>query len=326
MTVQQVAIELLRMIGVVSLDPTVDSNSTNSRGITPGDLQALIVCINAAMQECLDEGPSALSSELSGGILYPPTPVTLAVTQYSSTIAAQPTGWASWMNECTIRMAGDPYDNRIRYDSIANAYSLQGPALCATGSVAATVYCDALLIPFKNIVDPVKIGERHLTVVGGMDRLGRGDGNGRRGPVGNEVWQGWWEGSYLGNSRPVGFPQECFADTTFNPAASSVPVYLRVWPMPAIAYRLEYTGKQGGPTFSTTDIDNGDHVTDPMRAIPEQWDESIFLPVAKNIFRNSGLCTLSDQQSAALDGQYAKAIKKLQGWRPMIGSVEAVYL
>lgn len=322
MTAQQVALRLLQMIGVTSLDPNI-GNPTNSRGISTGDLDDLAVCLTAAMQECLAEGPGSLSTAQAGGILMAPSPIAFPVIQYSDAIASQPSGWAAWMNECTVRVPGDPWDNRLRFDSVAGTYKFQRPVMCPTGTVTATVFCDALLIPFKNIVDPVRVGDRELKIASGMDKLEMRNRQ-RYWPKGEYCET--WPAIFCANQRPVGIPNTCFADTTFNAALSSVPVYLRVSPMPSVPLPITYTGKSAGPTFTAADIDNGDHSTDPGRVIPEQWDESIFVPVARNIWQANPLCVLSDPQRQAVTDQYTRALKKLQSWRPQIGREELVYL
>src|SRR3954463_13913919 len=112
LTIHKLGLALLRRIGVLSYDPAANATNQNRRGLCPGDLEEALIAINGAIEECFALGPIELSEQQQASVLRPATGVALDVAQYSTTIANLAT-WASWMQGCTIRVAGDARDNEL---------------------------------------------------------------------------------------------------------------------------------------------------------------------------------------------------------------------
>ncbi len=127
---------LLRDIGVVSLSTSSPANQVVP--IETGDLGDIAMVMTQAMQELWRLAPQEMKQRPGSGYLNAPTNVTLTATIGSATISAFTT-WASWMEGCTVRIAGDDADNELLSSTL-----LARPYTGASGSgKAATVYADS---------------------------------------------------------------------------------------------------------------------------------------------------------------------------------------
>lgn len=278
MTVAQLALRLLARIGVVSFDPTLNATNQLRRGLVSGDLDEALAAINGAMQECFGLGPAELSEQDMGGVLRAPTAVTLNVTQYSTTISSFTT-YASWMEGCTIRIAGDTADNVI-----VSSTALRRPYIGSTTSgAAATVYADAIPCSsnVRNVLGPVVIPNTSpLVAMGTRDEFLRWD-NAAYTPNRSGIPP---QAAYM-LSKMIGRPGAWFSDTNYNASDAFTPVYLRVSPMPDRAYPIEYRAKLKPPVFVQADLYAGTaYATDPGTIIPFDWVEDTLLPIALQRF------------------------------------------
>ena len=121
----------LRLYDLVSQASTVAPNAAVVRGV--------LECCNAAVQEISHYATRDFWKDTQSAILYPPTTVTLDVTENSKTIASLST-WASWMEGCSIEIAGSDQLHRLNSET-----TLQEEWIGSTGSgVSATIYGDAV--------------------------------------------------------------------------------------------------------------------------------------------------------------------------------------
>ena len=260
MTIRDIALIILRDFGVSSLDPATNQNNRNARGIDTNDLRAVVFHLNGALEEIFNDGPAALSERPLGDVLRPETAVTLTATQYSRTVASVTT-FASWMVGCTIRIAGDAWDNQL-----LSSTELARPYMGSTGAAKASlVYGDALLLPsnVSHLLEPVRIhGQADLKIIGTKSQF---------------------QAKSSSVVKSIGLPERGFVDTWHDQTAgvTYLKKFLRVDPMPSQALAVEYRAKLTPPVVTTANIDDGDHVTDPNIELPLGWLNSVLLPIAR---------------------------------------------
>lgn len=109
----------------------------------PGRNAAVLEALNGALQECYGNASPWVRWDERGALLVPPAEVTITVTNGST--AGTITGWAAWMEGCTIVIDGHAVDNQIRNNSASAV--LKFPYGGTTGSKTATVYQDCIPLP-----------------------------------------------------------------------------------------------------------------------------------------------------------------------------------
>jgi hypothetical protein len=245
-TVQQIAMRMLRYIGVTQLTPQTPGSELESLG--PGDLEDVAMAITAAVQEIAAQGPSEVREAPGYAVLHAPTSISLNVTTGSATVSAV-SGWSTWMQGCTVRISGDDQDNELLSSTrLARAY------LGATGSVTATVYGDAVtldetvgkviaplwlpnqlpLFPATNRMDFMRLGGYPLVT----------DSSGLAAPL----------PFYLYYRKPVSRPWVWFIDAAYDASLGYTQRRIRFSPMPAQAYSIAYTAAINPPRFTKDDI------------------------------------------------------------------------
>lgn len=287
MTVQTLAIELLRDFGITTLTPADSADNVSTRGPSTGDLQAIINALNEANIEIWGEAPSNLFRKNFGYYLHAPTTVSVAVTQFST--AATITTWSGWMEGCTIRISGDSADNEIAYQNV-----LVRPYMGGTGTTSAVVYADC--IPFT---DAVVTGS---DVIGSVFAPVRLPGYGDLSHCADRqtfLQECGLVDVVTPHTRPAGFlqsntfnkqiatPSSYFVDTS-NRQNEAYTMYLRVNPMPSLAVPITWEASLGPPTWTTADIDNGDHATDPNTSIYLPFPLMYLKRVARRIIAADG--------------------------------------
>lgn len=330
MYLRDVAARLLALSGVTSFTPDNSGSAKLKRGVVTGDLDALGVCITAGMQEILDVGPASLSERDDGALLQAPTVVTAAVTNGSAVVTL--TGYVSWMAGCTIRIAGDAYDNEL-----LSATLLARPCMAPTGSASATVYGDVIQLAstIKNVLQPVSIpsfpalypcgsreefdqfplgnarqGFRARTTFSSANGYGSGDSG-----SGGMIWQ----------QRQVGIPRAYFVESRYDSSLAYVPIYLRLSPMPAGQTPIRYRVKLKAPIFTGAQIDDGSGNNPGNVSIPQDMIEMGLVSFASQRWMSQPSVVLSDRQAAEISRQYQAALQALRGMRPMIATTTAVY-
>lgn len=303
MTIRDIALLILRDFGVSTLNPATNENNRNARGITDGDLQAVVFHVNGALEEIYNDGPAAISEKPLGDVLRPETAVTVTATQYSRTISALTT-FESWMVGCTFRIAGDANDNQL-----LSATELVRPYMGSSGSgKTGQVWGDALLLPSNasHLLPPIRlIGQDDLELVGTKTEF-----------------------QPRGSSTPkcAGTPERAFVDTWHDQTegVTYLKKLLRVDPMPSQAFAVDFTVKLTPPVIEVEDIDEGDHTADPEVVLPTDWLNSVLLPIARQRASSDPLFVNQDgKPEIARQFNIARAI--LKGQTPGRGAQRGIY-
>lgn len=313
MTIQALALQLLQYVGVWSLDPALNTNETNQRGLQASDLVTVIVSINAAIQE-IYEALVALSEKRLTPTIYPPATIAFTATQYSTTISGV-TGYQSWMKGCTVQLsANDPVDNEI-----TSATELFRPYLGVSGPVSGTVYCDAILLPanVKNVMEPVELPNvRRMTVASSREdfRFWNMSRHDDRPAIYNE-------GAYLTTNKTVGDPRVYIVEPLSDSTSQALPLYLRLNPMPMRAMFASFRARIKPPVFTVADI--GSVGSEPLTVIPVDWHESILLPLALKRFTRHP--SFDNEARNEIADQAKEARLLLASYRPQIATPDAQY-
>lgn len=314
MTAQDIALRLLKLIGVTSLDPAANLSTALNRGLEAGDLDEAAEAITSAIQEIFALGPVALSEQPFEGLLRAPAAVSLSVEQYSTTISALFGFDADWMPGCTVRLDGDPLDNEL-----VSASALRRPYTGATGEVTGTVYGDAIQLPewVKNVMEPVRIPRVWALRSATTQEEFRGVmsphqyGNDNRGAA-----------YYTDHNKSIGEPAVFWLESRYDTAASALKLFLRVNPMPGEVYPISCRAKRKPPVITAANI--GSHLSEPLTVIPTDWHESILVPIAKHRFTAHPAFN-NEPARAAIAEQYRVAKLALESFTPQITEAEAHY-
>lgn len=318
MTIRDLSLLLLRDLGITSLSPSSTLDNSNTRGIGTGDLNAVAAAITAAFQEIFEHGPSSICERRMGGVLRGQTNVTLTATQFSTTISALTT-YANWMLGCTLRIAGDTGDNEL-----LNSTTLVRPYMGATGSaITAQVWGDSVRLDstVSHVVDPVTI-PNYWQVTMAADRIELFNTAAAL-PVVTSRTLPSGSGT-LSLIKRTGVPSKYLVEGQYEPGTAYLPLYLRVAPMPSGDFPIEFRAKLLPPVFTSADIDNGDHSTDPATIIPASWVHSVLLPFAR--MRMSSDPLFNNREAAkSLDRDYMAARAVLENQRPGVGRTLGQY-
>jgi hypothetical protein len=273
-TVQSLAIQLARYLGITSFSTSDNTDNRINRPVTTADKNALVLAINGAYEEIFKDGPSTISETNVGAVLRPPSAITLTATQYSTTIGSVVT-YASWMQGCTIRIAGDTNDNEL-----VNGTTLHRPFVGATGSTTATVYADCLpLSGVLNIMPPISI-LNHGTMRLEDSREGFTRACWIDGGYGSDEGGNRTAGNYNATTdKQSGDPTAAFLDSRYAGGTAGLTKFMRFNRLPAAALSVTYRAKLTPPSFTISDI-GSDIATDPGTTLPLDGLSSIIYAIA----------------------------------------------
>lgn len=320
LTIQQVAQRLLFRIGVVSLDPNLNANSANAAGLDPvNDIAEVLDAINGAFQETWALGPAEAKVDRLSFQIYPPTAVILTCSALSTTISGLTTS-ASWMPGCTIRISGDPYDNEL-----VSPTKLVRPYQGANGVQSATVFCDALAMPstVQNVTEPVMIPGIVVPIVPAASRV-----------IFERTFLDYWHQGNVpayqyayryAQNKVTGIPRIWFAEDRYDPTLGYTPIMVRLNPMPSQAWPITTRVLYKPPVFTAADIASSSPYTDPGTMIPQEWNESIILPIALMRFRAHPSFNDRPGVLAEMQRQFDRAQLILDSLRPQLAATVANY-
>lgn len=318
-TVQDVAMRMLKYIGVRQLAPEAAGSQLES--VQPGDLDDVATAITGAMQEVFDAAPDEMRERRVGGVLHAPVSGTVSVAQFGTTITNF-AGAQGYMPGCTVRLAGDPQDNELGPQSldgsgnpIAGRYSLERPYMGTGGdNVAISVYHDCLTLDpgVDHVNTPVELPNQ-APLYAANDRLDFMRWLGVpliTDAAGNAIGFPF----YYYYQRTVSRPRAWFAEGWYDPAQAQYVKRIRFGPMPDTNYPVAYRVAMCPPRYTSADIDNGDHATDPGTVIPvsNSWVETILLPVALQRF-TAHPAFRNESAKAEIGRQYKQALAILTG-------------
>jgi hypothetical protein len=267
--------------------------------------------MNSGLQEYFELSPTEVREDNLGAYLNAPTSVTLSVTNGSTTISSF-TGYASWMLGCTIRLFGDTQDNEV-----TSSTQLARPFMGSTSSsVAATVFGDAVQLDgtVGKVMDPVSVPNQiplwpctnrmDFCRMAGYPIVTNTDGTAYGYPF-------FWL-----VQKSISRPLVWYLESAYLANQSYVPRRIRVAPMPDQAYSLSYKAAMNALRLQPTDIDNGDHVTDPGTLLPivDTDVESILMRICAK-----GMTMLPTFKNAAaaqgIEDAYKRAVSTMQNIR-----------
>lgn len=318
MTVQALALQLGRDLGITTLDPAENVSNTNQRGVTTQDKLALLLAINGALQEIFKDGPSSVSESHTGDIIRVPAAVTLTASQFSATISGLTT-YAAWMVGCTIRIAGDSDDNEI-----VSQTTLARPFLGSTGATTGTVYADAIPLDstISHILGNVRIqGLPGLCVVGTREEFDRSMGV-------TDYGSGEYGGDAstsvtVDDNKQIGDPSVGFVDTRYRSTLNVQPKFLRFNRLPVVARPLRFRAKLTPPLYTVDNIGT-DITVEPDVSLAIDNAESILYAIARKRISGDPLFGALDALPE-IDRQYRHAIAQLGSSQPYVGPRKASY-
>lgn len=320
-TVRTLVLMGLRLLGVTSLDPTTPANQAFP--IEPTDLDDVLGCLNAAFQEYFTLSPTEVRESNLGAVLNAPTAVTVNVTAASSAIASF-TGYATWMLGCTIRIGDDDQDNEISSQTL-----LARPYMGSTGAaVTATVYGDSVQLDqtISQVLDPVAITTPVQTFL--IPANTRGDFARLSGfPIVTNFDGTAYNWPFFFYARKsISRPLWWFLESAYSSPIGYVPRRIRLAPMPDGQYAIGYRGVMTATRYQATDVDNGDHTTDPMTLLPIN-DMDVESTLTKILFQHmSGLPTFKNTQAVPeINRAYRAVMIKMENIRAQASPSRGAY-
>lgn len=292
---------------------------------TPAQYRAAANAINGAAQEIFTEGPAHVRRREFSTQVNGPKAVTFGASQGSTSISGF-TQFQPWMSGCSIRMAGEAYDNEI-VDARTLLQPYQGPDSAAA---SGTVYADAINAPagVVGVLNQPRLADiRTLTPAPSRDAFNKANY--------------WHEGDYgeavltiQARRKWVGQPHTFWVDTVYlpTPPAGTEPgigeslyqpdphpaqpaIRIRLAPYPDGAYVLKYDAEVAPPLVTAGML------ADPAAAgafvfqLPGNFTEGMLLPFA--LQRWTGSPWFKNEEALAEIGrQYKVAYKALYGSRP----------
>lgn len=309
-TVHSLAVQLARDLGISTFDTTENTANRVKRAITLADKNAILIAINGAYGEAFKEGPAAISESDVGSVLRAPTTITLSATQYSATISSVVT-YASWMKGCTIRIAGDSYDNEL-----VDGTTLSRPFTGATGSgITATVYADCIpLTGVLAVMPPIRIhGKGRMQIVDTREEFAMWCNQTSLGGASSGAQTNY--GSYNADTNKyTADPTVAFVDSRYAGASAALQKFIRFNTLPSAVLSVLYRVKLTPPVFTETDI--GDFLdTDPGTVLPLDNLSNVIYAIARQRITGDPLFGALDAK-AEIARQYKHAIGMLGASQP----------
>lgn len=319
MTVQEIAKDLFRYIGINSLDTTANTSNLNIPTLEAGDLAIAAQTINSSLQEIFSFAPAYIREREVSEVLRAPEAVTLNVTNASKTISSLTT-YAAWMLGCTIRISGDEEDNQI-----ISSTELLRPYLGSTQSgVSATVYADTIKLDssYGRVLDPVRIPRvpQLRPVSSKEDFYFWNEPNRFSNGVPQHPLGGW---HYDNTQKSTGLPSVYFTEARYDGTSTALPLYLRFNPMPDQALSVTFRVKVKPTAVTVANI--GDQSSDPGINIPIEWHESILLPICRKRFMAHPRFIGNPEVISQIKEDYETATRILQEMAPQSAPATAHY-
>src|ERR1700747_3668670 len=157
MTGQQVVLDLLRYVGVTGFTPIQNDQALNRPGLDNDDINRAIEAINSALQTIQKWGPQVMKYDFRSAFFFAPIQVTLLSINQSDKTATLNADPPSWINGCSIRLAGANDVNQIKSVNGRILTFLRGFTGPNATNVLCTVYSDCAAIgsDVQAILEPV---------------------------------------------------------------------------------------------------------------------------------------------------------------------------
>jgi len=278
---------LLGMVGV--------ENSTHAGPIL---LQRVLNDINAAREEMATLGPLWWTRVPSGAYTKAQTALTgMTLTQDSKTVTG--TGFASWMNGCTVQVVNQSFQNQLV--AVGAGWELVIPWGSATvsGTGTAVVYSDC--VPLDSgvfeVIAPIELAaDRRLYPITSNAQLVDWTVYGTTRDYGAARYM-----PQTTADREIDTPDSYLIETLRN--SSGFPrQFIRLNPIPPAAYPLKFFVRKLWPAITDLTSDT------TAELCPYGFDQTILYPIARKRF--SGYHLFEGDQ-AQIDEQYQRALAQL---------------
>jgi hypothetical protein len=132
----------------------------------------------------------------------------------------------------------------------------------------------------------------------------------------------YWFGKKASSTCPYTWIVDGYHDATLD----YLPRRMRFAPMPVGAIGVSYTAIATPPRIVATDIDSGDHTTDPGKKlpVPNGWMEIILLPIIRQQMTGSGLFK-NEESKREIARAYGVAVGILEKAKGGGGGMVALY-
>ena len=262
----------------------------------------ILQTLNASIMEVYQNAPDGwLLARDRAEVVRAPTNVTLTVTQDSKSITFA--GYAAWMLQCTIIIAGDPAQNMLTTDGSASV-SLVKPFNGPSGATTAIVYHDSInLLPdVIKTGSPVMLDRQWELIPKKTDRElaavqpGNYSGTGYGYMTGAYGWPGQQQGygSYAGNFPLLTEDKQISTPLAFNSGRTNAfnaaqAIRLELSALPERRYTLTYPAMIAPFITSLADTAKPEY-------LPSRYDETILLPWARYKFADHPNVTMSKSE------------------------------
>lgn len=307
------------------VDDLLSYLNANQRTIPPdatvdNPLTWALQTIHGALQEMTGLAPALWFKTRRGGRIY--APVTLTIGTVTGGTASFSTsgisGWASWMNGCSILIAGEKW-NRIIDVIGSTAYLLNVP-LASGSNVSATVYCDSVSIDTDiiQILNKVQLNDRYdLDMAGTYEDLQYALYSSWNDPFGSGM-------AGTDETRPTSnvIPRLSFVETFYKSSFSEPAKRMLLAPMPIAAGLFNFAARIAPPKFATSDIYGaGPGYADPLTPIPveDSLAIAIFQPIARKRWMACPWWN-NDEAAKEIERQYEVAMALVSEMFPQTGN------
>ena len=219
---------------------------------------------------------------------------------------------------CTLRIGGDTGDNELY-----NQTTLIRPYMGTTGTVTAQVWGDAIRLDpsISHVLDPVTLPNfwQLRQAVDLVELLNTAAALPVRTPQTRPMGSGT-----LSLIKRTGLPECYLVNGQFEATTTYQPLYIRFAPMPSQTYPCTFRVKLRPPVFTSADIDNGDHTTDPGTILPASDLYDVLIPYCRQRLASDPLFN-NERAAKAFERDYKAARAKLENSRPGIGLTIARY-
>lgn len=277
-----------------------DERTVPDAAAFPGRNAEILHHLNGGFQEFLAKGPAAGRRRDATILLRAPTTITISLTADSTAGTILAADWQSWMDGCTVHIAGATAENRI-LTSTDNAgdrdVTLYRAHEGSTGSISAEVRHDSISLASTvlGVLKPVGIAHGSPLAPASSRMALRGQ------RTDSDYGRHKYGTTFTSRSYAPGTPAAYFIDE-YLPATGNPAFRMIIAPAPYRNMWLEWREKVGPPRF--TDATSTD-------AIPIQHDfaESILIPFAKQRLTASQFFAGGDVAVREIGRQYQEALK-----------------
>jgi len=311
MTGQEVALDLLRYIGVIGFTAPQNDQALNRPGLDNDDTRRALAAINSALKTIQEFGPQDLKYGEKAAFYNDPLSMTITVTASGGQSAVATTTPPAWMLGCSALVDGDTDINQID-DITGNNISLKrGYKGTNLSGLNMTVFADCVTLSdtIAGVLEPVAISP-NLTIYPArdLDEFRR-------------IQRRWW---FTDNMRPysggLGYaiyempnPRPGIPALYYVERRRNGELFLRITPMPSQRANATFQAKLRAEQIdeSILDLTGGNDPGYEFVSLHAEEVESILLPIARwRFFTHPALKNVETR--AAVKSEYDETILRLR--------------